>query len=1075
MPIEQSASSNGPGALFGIRTRNCARREPCGTGAAQRERMPFMATAGKFVDCRGVLLVLGLCFAAGVRGQQTPPSVRPDPPSNAAPSGQTSPSQTISSPLQPAAPPAAVSLPVGIFAYTGLPVREIALRGITADAPVVNHLRQLIVQPVNQPLDRQKIAASVRALFATGMFADLQVEAQRTGNEVTLVFAATENLFIGAITVDGAPKRPTPAQLVDASKLELGRLYTTARTEQAIELMKIVLADNGYYQAKITLTEDRHPETQQINLMFHVDPGPVAHIGDVVVEGDPGIEPGQVRHISKLHPGDSVSMPKVTSGLQRLRKYYSKKQRLEAQIGVVDRRYHADTNKVDYVVRISRGATVDIHVAGASISKGKLKKLVPVYEEHAVDDDLLNEGRRNIRDYLQTQGYFDSEVNFVRQPEPSENHIHIVYQVERGVKHDLVAAVLRGNKYFDNALIRERMSVQPSTLLMQHGRFSQELLAADVQNIRDLYLNNGFERVQVTSDVKDDYQGHSGHMAVFIDINEGPQTLVSKLNIDGNSIINDGQLMPLLTIMEGQPYSAANVATDRDSIMNYYFNHGFPDVVFNSKADPDPANAQRMVVTYTIQEGPQVFVDRVLLAGLEYTKRGVVTRQFQIHDKDPLSQLQMLDTQRRLYDLGVFNAVDMAVQNPDGGARYKDLFFQFEEARRWTFNYGLGLEIQSGAFGAQQNTQGTTGVSPRVSFDVTRINFGGRAHTMTFKSNVGRLQQRGVLSYDAPRFMRHQNLRLTISFLYDKSVDVRTFTSERVEGSTQLEQIISKASSLLYRFTYRRVRASNLVVDPSVIPLFSRPVRVGMPSLTYIRDRRDDPIETHNGNFNTLDTGVASGLFGSEAAFGRLLAQNSTYHPFHAKRWVFARSLRLGLAEPFGSTDVLPLPERFFAGGGNSLRGFAINQAGPRDLQTGQPLGGNAMIISNLELRTPTIALPFVGNNVSFVLFHDAGNVFTDNTEMFHNLLRWSQPHPEGCKDSALAAEPANCSFSYISHALGMGIRYRTPIGPVRLDLGYNLNPPVFPVYPNKSNNFAPFHFETLRHLNFYFSIGQTF
>jgi len=414
----------------------------------------------------------------------------------------------------------------------------------------------------------------------------------------------------------------------------------------------------------------------------------------------------------------------------------------------------------------------------------------------------------------------------------------------------------------------------------------------------------------------------------------------------------------------------------------------------------------------------------------------------------------------------------MAVQNPEGQARYKDVFLQFEEARRWNFTYGLGIEIQSGAFGTREVPQGTTGVSPRATFEVTRINFGGRAHTLSFSTHVGRLEQRGLLSYDAPQFMTKRNLRLTISVFYDNSLDVRTFTSQRLAGSVQLEQIVSKATSLLYRFTYRRVRATDLVITQNLVPLFSQPVRVGMPSLTYIRDRRDDPIDSHNGNYNSFDTGVASGIFGSEAAFGRFLGQNTTYHPFNNRRWVFARNLRIGLAEPFSASDLLPLPERFFAGGGNSLRGFAINQAGPRDLTTGEPLGGNAMVVNSLEVRTPTVALPWIGNNMGFVIFHDAGNVFATTNNMVHSLVRWAQPDPELCKRESTGKQ---CSFNYISHAIGGGIRYRTPIGPVRLDFGYNLNPPVFPIYPDTSNNFAPFRYQELKRFNFVFSIGQTF
>jgi outer membrane protein insertion porin family len=1045
--------------LIGARLKSGSAAE-----VVRHRRMAMIPRAATLARrCTGLLAVAAVLLGSALAGAQaaTPPPQEPAPPQNV-------------SAVPPVRPPAAsVSIPVGIFTYAGRTVRDISFRGFTADPMVVAHLHSLVAQRPNQPLERQKVAASLRALYATGRFSDLQVEAQSLGpREVSLVFVASENLFIASITVEGAPKRPSATQLRDSSKLELGRLFTPAALENGLALMKSVLAANGYYRAQVTATEQRHPETQRIDVMFHVVPGIPARISEIAVEGDPGISAGDVRAISKLHPGDTVSMPKVTAGVQRLRKYYSKKDRLEAQIAVVDRSYHADSNTLNYTLRIVRGPTVDVHVEGASISKGKLRKFVPIYEEHAVDDDLLNEGRRNLRDYLQTKGYFDAQVDFARRPEPQENHVHIIYQVKRGPRHDLSSVVIDGNKYFDTSLIRELMSVQPATFVLTNGRYSQELLARDIQTIRALYVNNGFEKVEITSEVRDDYGGQKGRMAVFVHIKEGPQTLVGKLNIDGNQAITDDQLTPQLTTAEGQPYSEANVAQDRDTILNYYFNHGFPDVVFSARATPQ--GNRLMDVTYTIEEGPEVFVDRILFTGLEYTKPGVVRRQFQIAGRQPLSQSAMLDTQRRLYDLGVFNAVNMAVQNPDGQAKYKDVFLQFEEAKRWTFNYGFGIEVQSGTFGTQQTPQGTPGVSPRVSFDVTRLNFGGRAHTLSLQSHVGRLQQRGVISYEAPRFLNHESVRLTFSAFYDNSVDVRTFTSQRLEGSAQLEQIVSKATSLLYRYTYRRVRATNLAVSPQDIPLFSQPVRVGMPSITYIRDRRDDPIDSRKGSFNTFDTGVAAGFFGSEAAFGRFLGQNTTYHPFLKKRWVFARSLRLGLAESFGQTDFLPLPERFFAGGGSSLRGFAINQAGPRDLQTGQPLGGNAMIINNFELRTPTVPLPLLGNTLSFVLFHDAGNVFTNSTEMWHSLTSWSQPKPDLCKSAATYTQ---CRFNYISHALGTGIRYRTPIGPVRLDVGYNLNPPVFPVATTDPISKLPVfnHFETLRHFNFYFSIGQTF
>jgi len=243
-----------------------------------------------------------------------------------------------------------------------------------------------------------------------------------------------------------------------------------------------------------------------------------------------------------------------------------------------------------------------------------------------------------------------------------------------------------------------------------------------------------------------------------------------------------------------------------------------------------------------------------------------------------------------------------------------------------------------------------------------------------------------------------------------------------------------------------------------------------MPTFTYIRDKRDNPIDSRKGNYTTFDTGVAATAFGSEADFGRFLITNATYHPFH-KKWVFARSLRVGIAEPWADT-IVPLPERFFAGGANTHRGFSLNQAGPRDLGTGSPLGGNALLLNNLEVRFPPMSLPWVGEGLSFVAFHDVGNVFVDSKEMVRSVFRWYQPRQDFCRDPNLSAQ---CSFSYMSQAVGGGLRYQTPIGPVRVDVGYNLNPTVYPQFTTNSAGQQIFTPQTTRRVNFYFSIGQTF
>jgi outer membrane protein assembly complex protein YaeT len=961
-----------------------------------------------------------------------------------------------------------------LISYAGLRVHEIQFRGPAAADP--DRLRTLIAIKADEPFDKNKLRRSIQALYATGRFSEIEVDAEHTSDgQLTLAFLAKENYFVGRVSTSGAPRSgPNDNQLVNASKLQLGELYTDDKLQQALASMKRSLEDGGYYRAQIVTSFARHPETQQIDIGFHVIPGAQAHIGKVTVTGSPGYSADEILDIASFHSGQSVSTRRLNRALQRLRKKFQRASRLEAQVTATQGSYNLQDNTVDYELNIVRGPAVEVKVEGAKMTAAQVRKQVPVYEEGTVDSDLLNEGRRNLRDYFQTEGFFDAKVDYQQHDDTLHSRLEIVYTVDKGERHKVETVLFDGNKYFPNDIIRSRMSVQAAGWLLSYGIFSTALLDHDVEAIRQLYLSNGFRQAVVKPEVDDDYLGVTGRIRVVIHIQEGPQTLVSSLKLDGVTSFKQEEILAQLSSIQGQPYSDSNVGSDRDAIISYYFDRGFPEVDFESSVMPAPDNPNRVNVVYTIREGERVYINKVLLTGLNYTRPKVAQRDIEVHAGDPVSQSAMLETQRRLYDLGIFNAVDVAIQNPEGSEPYKDILVNVYEGQRYTIDYGLGFEVQTGA-PFTQKPQGTTGASPRVSFDITRTNFRGLDHTLYFKSHVGRLQQRALMSYAAPHWLDNDKLKLTFTGLYDNSRDVTTFSSSRVEGSVQAEQTVSRATTLMYRFSYRLVKvdATTLVIAPDLIPLLSRPERIGMPSVTFIRDTRDNPIESHKGRYIAVDTGISAQAFGSQASFGRFLAQHSTYKAFRQTKpncencYVLAWSTRLGFEPPFGApgTALVPLPERFFSGGGNSLRAFAINQAGPRDQETGFPLGGESMFVNNIELRFPPMELPYFGKTLSPVIFHDMGNVFASTGDLFPSLVRWTQKNRSSCQ---LVSISASCDFNFMAHAIGGGIRYKTPIGPVRLDVGYNLNPALFPTRSYST-------FATVRQWNFFFSIGQTF
>ena len=992
-----------------------------------------------------------------------------------------------------------------ISSYVGVPVREIRFTHVPAREQ--DHLRKLLPQKVGEPLDRDRVRDSIKTLFDTGLFADIKVEAQKTDSQVLLTFSTVGNYFVGSVMVEGDPGRPSANQLVSATKLQLGEVYAPEKLERANKNILQVMSDNGFYRSAVVHEEHPHPETSQMDIVFRVNAGFPATVGEITLKGGGGYSIGQIEDIARMHPGDRVTADRVGNALQRIRKRFLKQNRLLAQVSIAERTYRPNTNKLDFTFLVDPGPTVDIAVEGFKIRRNALRKRVPVYEENALDDDLLNEGRRNLLDYLQTRGYFDATVGIKKQSDPTKNELRAVYVVDPGLRHKLVKLNIVGNKYFDQQSLRSRMQVQPATRLLTSGRFSQYLLASDVNGLQDLYRANGFRQIQIKSTVQDSYQGVAKRLAITLEITEGPQTLVGDVKIVGNAKVPTEELTSRIDTAPGQPYSDYRLAGDRDTILNYYFNSGYPNASLEVSTRNLPGAEDRVAVNFTIQEGEQFFVDQVLVSGLVHTRPGVVQRKLRVTPGSPLSQEDMLKTQAALYDLGIFSQVDTAVQNPNGEDPSKNVLIDTREAKRYTFNYGLGLEVQTGQPSASQSVpQGKTGISPRVSLQVTRLNFRGLNHTIVFKGHLGRLQQRALISYNAPSWLGSDTLSLSFTGFYDNTLDITTFTSKRLEGSVQLHQCFGTVdqcvvsgrppTEAVYSYTYRRVQASNLVISSNLIPILSQPTRVGLPAITLIRDRRDSPLESTKGTYNTLDAGVAASFFGSEADFSRILLQNSTYHTFGKnrppnKRFIFARSTRLGIQNPFGKTVILepnetppvdaaliPLPERFLSGGGNSHRGFGLNQAGPRDLKTGFPLGGSALFLNQLELRLPPVELPFVGNNISFAVFHDMGNVFAKPADMRDNLVRWRQKNPDLCLHEDTYTQ---CDFNYISHAVGLGVHYKTPIGPVRLDFGYNLNPPAFPSFQTVTNTvndvssstqFVP---QRASHFNFFFSIGQAF
>jgi len=970
----------------------------------------------------------------------------------------------------------------------GEPPRVVAVRVITDSGSVLEeNSPRLTIQP-GQSFSMEAESASLRELYRSGRYADLRAELADVPGGVRLDFVVRQNFYINRVQIEGLREPPGEALALSSLRLNVGEPFRESDVKEALDRLRQTLEDDGQYVAKTEYETTPHPDTLQVDILVHVIAGPRARIGPITIQNQTQFSTDELRSRLKLKDGAEATSDRLNRSADRTRKWLTGKNYLGARVTIHRGAYDAKSNRVPVEFSIYAGLEVRVTVEGAKVPGGTLRKLVPIYEEGAVDEDLLQEGRRSLRDYFQRSGYFDAQVSYMTSEAPAQESgatLHraaqiVTYQVNRGDHHRLVGVEFAGNQYFSSDLLQGRLKIQPAAYASP-GRYSSELLQDDMSSIRTLYDANGFHESDVQSQLNDNYKGHKGDLFVRFSIQEGQQTRVASVTIDGNKELSMEELLGVVGSSKGQPYSDFNVASDRDNILALYYNQGFSEARFTaevqklSPAEPKASPTVRLV--YHITEGRQVRVARVLLSGYEHTRPGVISREVGIRAGQPLSEGAVVETQRKLYNLGIFSRVTIAPQNPDGEDEDKTIVVMVDEARRYTIAYGLGFEAQRlGSAGSA--LAGSFSAAPRGTLELTKADLTGRADSLSFKARASTIQGRALLTYTAPNYFASSKFNLQLSTYYETARDVQTFDSRRAEGSVRLAEQLSPTNSITYRYAYRHVVASDLKIAPEQIPLFSQNTEVSEFGVDWLRDRRNSPSDASRGDFENVDVSVAMKAIGSSANFTRLYLQNSTYHPI-GRRLVFARSIRFGVQTPYGnstSTDI-PLPERFFAGGGTSLRGFGLNQAGPRDPVTGYPIGGQALLVFNQALRFP-MHLPLIGDRLGGAVFYDAGNVFPSIEKI---TFRSSPPAPTFDPSNPNVCL-TNCTneLRYFSHTVGFEFRYGTPIGPVALDLGYQLNPARFLVQsggtcPATSTTACLTTLSRLPAFQFFINLGTTF
>ena len=913
----------------------------------------------------------------------------------------------------------------------------------------INRLRGLIQQEQGKPFSMDAIKASVAALRETGRFKTVQVSIQFTPDGLRVLFLLPPVYKVGLITFPGAGKAASYTQMLQAVNIPIDGPFVKDELADKEGALQKYFATQGFFAAAVSSSIKVDDAHHLVNIAFDCDMHSRAKVGEVNIEGVTPQEAADIQHtlttlsskisFSSLKPGVTYSRARIDKSLDRLRAHFRKIGRLAPNVRM-NPTYDSETNRVNLALTIDPGPTVAIKVEGARIWRKTLEKLIPMYQENSVDQDLIDEGQRNLVSYFQGKSFFDVEVRSDVTKEA--DHVNIVYNVDKGAKHKVTGISFSGNKYFTTEQLQSHIAIRQAKLILNRGKYSQDLLKRSAASLTTMYRNAGFAKATITPVVTD----HEPDIDVAFQIEEGAQAKVHSVAIvdPSNEPTQLKGKKTDLQLASGKPFSPHLLEGDRNQILAWYLNHGYPNVQFESKVTAVDGDTNLVDVVFKLDEGRVEKIGEILLLGDEHTKPKFIRS---ITDKnvvsgDALSQEKLLKSESDLYSIGVFDWASVAplsATTDDEGQQI--VVIRLHESRRNTMDLGAGLEIipRNGnipvgsvvvpglppvSLGNKFSVSQKSFIGPRGSFQYTRHNIRGRAETATLSVVASRLDQRLGLTYADP-YLHGSAWSSLFSISTERTTENPIYTALLQQASFQIERQLDKkrTQKLVAGYTYARTDLSNILIPELVLPQDQR-VKLSTIYTQYIRDTRDNPLDAHRGWYQTFNFGVTPTAFGSSSSFVRFLGQTSFYRP--VKSWLtWANQFRLGLAAGFGDQGYVPLSERFFTGGADSLRGFPINGAGPQrpvpvcsnpnDTSTctliSVPDGGRMLAVINSEARFPIKLI----DNLGGVVFYDGGNVF-----------------------SAISASQFTSNYT---NNIGFGFRYFTKVGPIRVDIGRNLNP----------------------------------
>ena len=815
-------------------------------------------------------------------------------------------------------------------------------------------LSRLVAIEAGSVLTETATAQTVRNLFATRQFADVQVEAMEAGEGVAVRVVVLRAFRI--FTIRFAGKRGLSRdELRRVLPYFAGSVYSAGDVAEGASAIERRLLAEGFPNPKVTAETafDRHRFDARVT--YRIDSGERARVDPAIFLGP--ISPysaEQLRSRVKLKVGQRYREAKASADAVRIRKFLHGESRLKAQVELIAAQPEKN-NRIAPVYRTTVGPEVVLQTTGVK-EKPVRRALDDLLEGQAFDEDLVLQYAENERRLLQSKGYFRAKVDYKLDTEP--DRVVVTIDVAPGPRYAVEKIVFEGNASASDATLRKLMVVTPKGVpIVRPGKLTDQDLKGDLDAILGWYQSHGWIAAKVgPADVQDG--SRPDRLVVRIPIVEGPRTVVARRELVGAEHTDTAALDKLLSVRAGEPLNPNALRADVSAIQGYYQDRGWLEVAVRDEyvLSPDGASAE---VTYKVTEGLRSFFGKTIVRGNTTTKTDRIRQLATWKEGAPFSEEKILEAQRRLSRTGAFRRVDIRPEAADPSDRGRNVQVEVQEARPLSLLYGFGYQYVPDA-GENRN-------DPFVVGGVTDHNLFGGLRTAGLEGQIALSgRYRIQVSYRDP-FLIGTDYPLT-SVLFAARETIQNVDLERLGFVSEVAHTFGNYLRTSMRLEYQRIRPVNpedlSIIETEEFPRADQPIEEATIGPAFFYDRRDDVIDPHRGYYVSLAGKYAFPVFSAEARFTKFAMQGTWFQPIG--RAVLVASGRFGGVFPYGHAEVpVPIAERFFVGGRSTGRAFETDLLGIP--------GGTLDSLSNATVDYTTQARTHTGEGVG-----NCANTFSD-------------------------------------------------------------------------------------------------